>query len=92
MNNFRGMPPGALAEETLKEIPDQFLGFMQRHGIEPMPPTQAPDIQSVEQMLLSQLGVLYSLPSMAMSQILYPPTAVSLSECLTVSLSVCESL
>lgn len=57
MNKFRGMPPGALAEETLREIPDQFLGFMARHGIEPMPPTQAQDIQSVEQILLSQQTV-----------------------------------
>merc|ERR1719189_1213099 len=51
---FQNSPPGALAEETLREVPDQFLSYMRRNGIEPMPPTVAPSVDDVERMLLSQ--------------------------------------
>jgi len=51
---FANMPPGALAEETLKEVPDQFLSYMRRNGIAPMPKSQAPSMAEVEKILMSQ--------------------------------------
>jgi len=51
---FENMPPGALAEETLKEVPDQFLSYMRRNGIDPLPKTQAIQQDEAEKLLLSQ--------------------------------------
>eukprot|EP00492_Amphilonche_elongata_P002684 TRINITY_DN295_c0_g1_i2.p1 TRINITY_DN295_c0_g1~~TRINITY_DN295_c0_g1_i2.p1 ORF type:complete len:196 (-),score=34.24 TRINITY_DN295_c0_g1_i2:199-786(-) len=52
--NFERLPPGALAEETLKEVPDQFLSFMRRNKIDPKPKTKAISRDEAEKLLLSQ--------------------------------------
>eukprot|EP00494_Astrolonche_serrata_P022897 UN23154 len=37
MNQFKNQPIGALAEETLREIPGQLVSYMQRNKISPQP-------------------------------------------------------
>eukprot|EP00492_Amphilonche_elongata_P002683 TRINITY_DN295_c0_g1_i1.p1 TRINITY_DN295_c0_g1~~TRINITY_DN295_c0_g1_i1.p1 ORF type:complete len:156 (-),score=29.44 TRINITY_DN295_c0_g1_i1:9-476(-) len=50
--NFERLPPGALAEETLKEVPDQFLSFMRRNKIDPKPKTKQYQGTKLEKMLV----------------------------------------